>query len=233
MEITPAGDSALIIRLCEESDAGTPACCAAVLRACAALRSEQIAGVIEFAPAYHTIAVFYDPVRVSGTAGEKLENLSTEIRGVLQRCTRQASAPVSRQIEVPVCYDAEFALDLAKVQRHSGLTRAEVIRAFAGAEYSVQCVGFTPGFPYLAGLPTELVTPRRAAPRTQVPAGSVAIGGGQAGIYPFASPGGWNVIGRTPLALFSPTRAEPALLRAGDRVRFTEISRAEFEWARQ
>lgn len=233
MEITPAGDSALIIRLCEESEADTPACSAAVLRACAALRSQQIAGVIEFAPAYHTIAVFYDPVRLPGAAGEKLENLSTEIRDLLQRRTRHVSAPVSRQIAVPVCYDPEFALDLAELQRHSGLTRPEVIRAFAGAEYRVQCVGFTPGFPYLAGLPTELFTPRRATPRTRVPAGSVAIGGGQAGIYPFASPGGWNVIGRTPLTLFSPTRAQPALFRAGDRVRFTEISRADFERACQ
>jgi inhibitor of KinA len=97
------------------------------------------------------------------------------------------------------------------------------------AEYRVSCIGFVPGFPFLAGLPKELATPRRAAPRKEIPAGSVAIGGAQTGIYPLRSPGGWNLIGRTPLHLFDPEKTPPAFLRAGDRVRFRAITREEFE----
>jgi inhibitor of KinA len=128
-----------------------------------------------------------------------------------------------------VCYEGEFAPDLAEVAHHAGLSPDEVAQRHAAAAYRVGCVGFMPGFPYLTGLPPELATPRRAIPRREVAAGSVAIGGSQTGIYPSVSPGGWNVIGRTPLRLFDVTRQPPALLRAGDAVRFRAISRTEFE----
>ena len=105
----------------------------------------------------------------------------------------------------------------------------EVVDLHSGADYHVNCIGFTPGFAYLAGLPEKLTTPRRATPRKEIPAGSVAIGGTQSGIYPLRSPGGWNVIGRTPLRLFEPQKNPPTLLRAGDRLRFRAISRQEFE----
>ena len=142
-----------------------------------------------------------------------------------QRKTKAASA----LIEVPVCYDSEFALDLEDVARVAGLPAVEIVRRHAGAAYRVNCVGFTPGFPFMSGLPSELATPRRATPRKEVPAGSVGIGGAQTGIYPRNSPGGWNVIGRTPLRLFDVQRDPPALFRAGDRVRFRQISREEFD----
>jgi inhibitor of KinA len=109
------------------------------------------------------------------------------------------------------------------------MSPGEVIRLHGAAEYRVACIGFVPGFPFLAGLPKGLATPRRDVPRKQIPPGSVGIGGAQTGIYPLRSPGGWNLIGRTPLRLFDPKKNPPALLRAGERVRFRKISRAEFE----
>jgi inhibitor of KinA len=147
--------------------------------------------------------------------------------GKKRRASGAAVKP--RLIEVPVCYDAEFAPDLETVAQHCGLAPNEVVARHAAARYGVRCVGFTPGFPFLGGLPSQLATPRRKSPRTAVPAGSVAIGGPQTGIYPLRSPGGWNIIGRTPLRLFDVTREPAALLRAGDRVRFVSIGREEFE----
>ena len=132
-------------------------------------------------------------------------------------------------MEIPVCFDQEFAVDLEQVAANAQLSANEVVDLYCSAEYRVACVGFTPGFPYLIGLPKKLATPRRASPRKEIPAGSVAIGGEQTGIYPMRSPGGWNVIGRTSLPLFDPVKNPPALLQAGDRVRFHAIGRDEFE----
>lgn len=231
MEITPAGDSTLIVRICDDAEAVSDECATAVLRACSALRATTIRGVVELAPAYSTIAVFYDPIAMSEEVEDKADHLATEIRRVLGAAPLNAPNAATRAVEIPVCHDAEFASDLADVAAHAGLSRDEVIGLYGEGDYRVQCVGFTPGFPYLAGLPRQLATPRRATPRTHVPAGSVAIGGSQTGVYPCTSPGGWNIIGRTPLQLFSAARPEPALLRAGDRVRFVAITRAEFEQA--
>ena len=159
------------------------------------------------------------------------EEFKTQIEHALQTSLEPARprAGAVRAIEVPVCYENEFAPDLGDVAQHAGLSEEEVVRRHSSARYRVNCVGFTPGFPYLSGLPAELATPRRASPRTEIPAGSVAIGGAQTGIYPSKSPGGWNVIGRTPLRLFDHRNEPPAMLRAGDSVRFRQISREEFE----
>jgi inhibitor of KinA len=139
------------------------------------------------------------------------------------------SASAIPVVEIPVCYGDELGPDLADVSRAAGLPEADVIRLHAGASYRVACVGFIAGFTFLSGLPSELATPRRATPRQEVPAGSVGIGGAQTGIYPKKSPGGWNIIGRTPLRLFDVANDPPATVRAGDRVRFREISRQEFD----
>jgi inhibitor of KinA len=135
----------------------------------------------------------------------------------------------ARVIQIPVCYDPEFAFDLDHVAEHAQISSREVVDLHSAAEYRVNCIGFVPGFPFLSGLPKKLATPRRATPRKEIPAGSVAIGGAQTGIYPMRSPGGWNVIGRTPLRLFNPENDPPALLRVGDRVQFHSITREEFE----
>jgi KipI family sensor histidine kinase inhibitor len=125
-----------------------------------------------------------------------------------------------REIVIPVVYGGADGPDLAEVARHAGMTADEVVAAHSGAAYDVFFLGFQPGFAYLGGLPPALATPRRDTPRVRVPAGSVGIGGAQTGIYPAASPGGWNLIGRTAVTLFDPHADAPALLAPGDRVRF-------------
>jgi KipI family sensor histidine kinase inhibitor len=131
-----------------------------------------------------------------------------------------AAAIEGRTIEIPVAYGGEHGPDLADVAAHTGFTPAEVVRRHAAGEYVVYLLGFLPGFAFMGGLPPELATPRRAEPRVAVPARSVGIGGAQTGVYPLVSPGGWQLIGRTPLQMFDPAAAEPTLLRPGDRVRF-------------
>ena len=175
-------------------------------------------------PAYTTIGVFLD-----STLSEPFDELRSRLERALEGDVETAPAGVVPTIDVPVCYENEFAPDLNEVAQHTGLSPDEVVRRHSGAIYRVSCVGFTPGFPYLSGLPAELATPRRGSPRKEVPAGAVAIGGTQTGIYPRKSPGGWNIIGRTTLRLFDVERDQPALFHAGDRVRFRKISRQEFE----
>ena len=233
MEITPLGDSALLVRLRPDSETGTNETLAKVLEAKQRLQAAGISGVIELATAYTTVAVFFDPIRAveGGASVDSISDwLTQKIKDVLtDQSPRKLRLPKRDLIEIPVCYVADLALDLEEVARHAQLTADEVVRRHSATEYRVQCVGFTPGFPFLSGLPAELFTPRRANPRSKVPAGSVAIGGAQTGIYPLQSPGGWNIIGRTPLALFDVRRDPPVLLQAGDRVRFRPISREEFE----
>jgi inhibitor of KinA len=233
MEITPLGDSALLIRLRPDSEAGTNETLAEVLGAKQRLQAAGVPGVVELATAYTTVVVFFDPVRaVEGGApvDSIFDWLMKKIEDVLAtRSSRKLTLPDRDLVEIPVCYAADLALDLEDVARHAQLTVKEVIRRHSAPEYRVQCVGFTPGFPFLSGLPVELSMPRRASPRSKVPAGSVAIGGAQTGIYPLQSPGGWNIIGRTPLALFDVRRDPPVFLQAGDRVRLRPISREEFD----
>ncbi|MCS3409639.1 5-oxoprolinase subunit PxpB [Serratia sp. AKBS12] len=134
--------------------------------------------------------------------------------------SNETLVPEARQVEIPVVYGGEQGPDLAEVARHTGLTMQQVVECHASAAYIVYFLGFQPGFSYLGGMPDRLATPRRAEPRLSVPAGSVGIGGSQTGIYPLATPGGWQLIGRTPLALFNPLEMPPTLLRPGDSVRF-------------
>ena len=222
MRIEPLGDSALLVRVVEDFE--TDKSLDAVLRAAQQLELATIPGVIELAPAYTTIGIFFDPARIGA-----VDEFRTRIEQAFEGGSRWMRSPSSASLEVPVCYEAEFAPDLDEVARHTGLAPDEIVRRHAAANYRVSCVGFTPGFPYLSGLPPELATPRRASPRKEIPAGAVAIGGTQTGIYPRKSPGGWNIIGRTPLRLFEVARNPPALFHAGDRVQFRKISREEFE----
>jgi inhibitor of KinA len=216
MEIIPLGDCALIVRVGDSLGR--------VLAAAEKLEAAEIAGVAEIAPAFASVAVFLEsPVDFE----TRVAAIRAALRGRKKRTSKIAPKP--RLVEVPVCHDPEFALDLEVVAQHCRLSPNEIVRRHAAAHYRVRCVGFTPGFPFLAGLPRELATPRRQTPRTAVPEGSVAIGGVQTGVYPLRSPGGWNIIGRTPLALFDVSREPAALLRAGDRVRFRAITREEFK----
>jgi inhibitor of KinA len=233
MEITPLGDCAVLVRLVENFEADPESALETVLTAQQTLAAAKIPGVVELAPAYTTLALFYDPIRAI-EAGAPVEHVSSwleqRIREVVSSAKRVSARSIPADtVEIPVCYASEFAFDLDEVARRAGLDVDGVVDLHSGTEYRVHCVGFTPGFPFLGGLSPKLATPRRETPRTEIPAGSVGIGGKQTGIYPVKSPGGWNIIGRTPLRLFDPQTNPPVLLRAGDRVRFRPISREEFD----
>ncbi len=234
MEIVPLGDSALVVRVRDRFEDTPEETLDVVLRALQQLRTAAIPGVIELAPAYTSIAVFFDPITVAKateTSHEVFDWLAMRIRAAVAGVADPGKTPRSRSqtVEIPVCYDPEFALDIDDVVRCANVSPKEVICLHSTAEYRVACIGFVPGFPFLTGLPKKLATPRRDVPRKGIPPGSVGIGGAQTGIYPLRSPGGWNLIGRTPLRLFDPEKNPPALLRAGDRVRFRVITREEFE----
>jgi inhibitor of KinA len=232
MEITPLGDSALLIRVAENFDESPERALEEVLTAERSLRAAKIPGVVELAPAYTTVAVFYDPVRVIAS-GAPIENvlgwLEERIREAMSKKIARGDSPAAAVMEIPVCYDRDFAFDLEEVASRAGVDPNEVVDLHCRAEYRVHCIGFTGGFPFLAGLPQKIATPRRETPRKEIPAGSVGIGGKQTGIYPIKSPGGWNIIGRTPLRLFDAQKNPPVVLRVGDCVRFRSITRDEFE----
>ena len=217
--VVPASDhSALVV----VGNGIEPDCSRDILRFMSVVRSEAF--VRNLHPAYASVLVSFDP-RVATLA---------DVTATLQACwqrAQDAALPLERSIEIPVCYAPELGIDLDAVAAHHGLTTDEVVRLHTASAYRVRFLGFSPGFPYLSGLPPQLATPRLDTPRTHVPAGSVAIGGAQTGVYPLATPGGWRIIGRTPLRLFDADRSPAALLQMGDRVVFRSISRAEFDRA--
>jgi inhibitor of KinA len=236
MEIIPLGDSALIVRVREQFQDAPEEALDEVLHVFQSLQRAAIPGVIELAPAYISVAVFFDPVAVlkSHVAPNAVfDELATKIRNAVASTSRRVRRPratrAPRLVEIPVCYDPEFGFDLDRVSEHTKLSTREIVDLHSSREYRVACIGFVPGFTFLAGLPNKLATPRRDVPRTEIPPGSVGIGGAQTGIYPLRSPGGWNLIGRTPLKLFDASNNPPALLHPGDRVRIRSITRDEFE----
>ena len=223
MKISPLGDSALLIDFAGES-ANPDETLRRVLSATQAIARADIPGVVEITSAFESVALFLEP-----TAGND-QFLEKKIRDAIST-TGQKAPPRHREIEITVCYDRQLALDAERVERETQLTFSKVIELQSSADFTVASLGFMPGYAYLTGLPPELRVPRLPVPRTKVPAGSLAIANAQAGIYPFASPGGWNIIGRTPLPLFDPKKNPPTLFSVGDCVRFRRISLAEFEAA--
>jgi KipI family sensor histidine kinase inhibitor len=223
--IEPLGETALLLRFGDHIDSTINA---RVHAAAALLRAVELPGVVDLAPAYATLALHYAPKVWAGPGGVPWRHLADAVRSVFATPPADADAHTSALVEIPVCYGGDDGPDLVEVARRCALTIDEVIARHAAATYTVAMLGFAPGFPYLLGLDTRLHTPRRATPRTRVPAGSVAIGGAQTGIYPAELPGGWQLIGRTPLTLFDATFDPPCLLAAGDRVRFRAITRADF-----
>jgi len=226
MTFTPLGDSAVVVAL----GAGIDEEALRRVRALTALLGgDRPAGICDVVPAYATVTVFYDPGRLAGARPyETVCRFITERSRNLEAEAKKKPATVARVIEIPVCYGGEHGPDLGLVAEHCGLEAEDVVSKHRGADYLVHAIGFAPGFSYLGGLPAKLHTPRRPTPRVSVPTGSVGIGGAQTGIYPMSTPGGWQLIGRTPLALFRPDATEPALLRVGDRVKFRSITAEEF-----
>ncbi len=227
MQITPLGDNALILEVGTVIDESTHRKVQAAWRALAAA---PLPGVNELVPAYTTVTVFYDPaaaVQAGAPALGIADWLGERLHDRLKHPPKSDKAKPAL-VEIPVCYEGDFGPDLGRVAAQAKLSVADVIKRHTKADYLVHLIGFAPGFPYLGGLPKELHTPRHAKPRLAVPPGSVGIGGEQTGIYPLSTPGGWNLIGRTPLRLFRPEQNPPVLLTAGDRVKFKAISADEF-----
>ena len=217
-EFAPLGDGAVRIAFADEI---SPAVHARIRRLGAALQADPPPGMTEWVCGYAVVTVYFQPWLVS------YDSLCAALRQRLKRSAATA-ASAERTIEIPVCYGGEMGPDLAEAAAHCGLAPAQLIARHCRPRYLVYFLGFLPGFAYLGGLPPELAVPRRAAPRLSVPAGAVGIAGGQTGVYPLATPGGWQIIGRTPLCLYAPRREPPALLTLGDWVRFVSISPEEF-----
>ncbi len=212
-DIRPLGDCAVRVTL---GNAHDPAAPQRGRRFCAWLALAAVPGINEWVPAYTSVTVFYAPERIDYAA---------VCRALTRGMADLASAPASRGrlVELPVRYGGADGPDLSSLAARHGLSALQVVSLHAGSVYEVVMVGFLPGFPYLRGLPPALHTPRLSTPRTLVPAGSVGIGGAQTGVYPCESPGGWNLVGRTDTPLFDVLRDPPALLQAGDRVRFVPL----------
>ena len=219
MRFVPAGDAALSVELGDDISVGVNT----RVRALEYLIDQKgVLGVTETVPSYRSLLVYYDPfVTGYATLCETLRAVGAQLES--------AVLPPPRHVEIPCCYDdPELGFELAGAAQRLGITPDELVRQHAAFEYLVYFIGFTPGLPYM-DLPERLTIARLDTPRTKTPPGSVSIGGTQCCIYPLDSPGGFWVLGRTPLRLYDPDASEPTLLRAGDRVRFRGIGRAEFD----
>ena len=215
-------EDALLLRFGEHIDIAINA---RVLVACT--RLQHALPQLECVPAYASLLLRFDPLAWgSDLASDPQQSLRSAVLAALAG-NAEALAPTREHI-IPVCYGGTHGPDLGEVASHCGLSSDDVIARHVGASYQVAMIGFAPGFPYLLGLDPTLAMPRRRDPRQRVPAGSVAIGGGQTGIYPEPLPGGWQLIGRTPLRLFDVSAERPSLLAAGDRVRFRAMGDDEF-----
>lgn len=219
IEIIDASDSSLLVRF------GTtiaPELHARVLSFFQVMRDRRDPRIRNLHPAYASLLIDFDPLRLSHA------ELADDIHKLLERGSQTAVLP-ARLISIPVCYGAEFGPDLADVAAHNGISVEDAITLHASAVYIVYFLGFSPGFAYLGGLSKRLAIPRLATPRVRVPAGSVGIAGEQTGVYPRETPGGWRLIGRTPLGMFDPNSDPPSRLQPGDRVQFEPISTSAFE----
>ena len=213
-----AGDRGILV---EYGDAIAPDVNSKVRSMAIVIDETPPAGVVEIIPTYRSLLIIYDP---SVTQPDKLK----KTLGSLEARLGEIRIPPPRTVELPVCYGGEFGPDIDTVAETNHLTVEQVVELHCEPEYPIYMVGFTPGFPFLGGLSEKLHTPRLETPRTLVPEGSVGIANNQTGIYPIASPGGWQLIGRTPVKLFAPWRQNPFLYQAGDRLKFKPISPDEY-----
>jgi KipI family sensor histidine kinase inhibitor len=217
-----AGDRALVVEFGDRVD---QALSEGVLRLDAIIRSSPPVGIVETVPTFRSLAIYYDPLLTSWA------ELQRAIGPLLDLGDDPRSS--ARLWHVPVCYEGAFAPDLAEVARLTGLTPNDVVAVHSGIRFHVYMLGFLPGFPYMGDLPPQLALPRRADPRLRVPAGSISIATSLTAIYPYESPGGWHLIGATPIRMFDPERSNPALFAPGDVVKFQPIDAGAFASIRQ
>lgn len=217
--IVPAGESALIVEFAERID---PEVNARAIACAEAIQAARLAGVRDVVPTYRSVAVYFDPLHTDGEA------LRQRLEQEAAQRFRPSAAPRA-PVRIPVCYGGDLGPDLAGVASFAGMAQADVVRAHADATYRVFLLGFVPGFAYLGIVDQRIAMPRHATPRVRVPAGSVGVAGVQTGVYPAETPGGWQLIGRTPVKPFDPLRDDPFLMKAGDAVQFYPIDRAEYD----
>lgn len=228
-KIFPLGDAALTVEFGNEMSVEINDF---VLRLAEAIEKISFSGYIESVPAYSSLTIFYDAFEIrrnlSGfkTAYEKVSHFVHSVIAELSESV--AAQQLSRTIEIPICFDEEFSFDLESVASTNSLSAEAVIEIFLARAYRVFMLGFLPGFSYMGEVDERIAVARRNEPRLQVPAGSVGIAGRQTGIYSLCSPGGWQIIGRTPMATFTPKQKIPALLQTGDTVKFYPIDKSEF-----
>lgn len=227
VRLFPLGDAAIVL---EFGDGIGRATHRAIAAFSGYLAGHPFVGLREYVPAFTTLTVYYDPWLVSeGGRVSPYEKVADLLGQMLPAAQTTAAVSPAATVEIPVCYGGEFGPDLAFVARHAKLLPEEVITRHTAPDYLVHMIGFAPGFPYLGGLDARLAAPRKAQPRQLVPAGAVGIAGPQTGIYSLPTPGGWQLIGRTPLRLFNPEWAQPSRLQAGQHLRFVAIGEDEFE----
>lgn len=236
IRITPLGDSGLVVKCGDGISLETHQ---RVRRLAECLENHSFPGMTEYVPAFTTVTIYYDPWIVMkeyapGDPKGKAQNPFAAAKAAVTKLLQSlgnAATPPPNTVRIPVCYGGDLGPDLPEVAASNGLTPEEVVGIHCSAEYLVYMLGFAPGFAYLGGMSERIATPRRQTPRLAIPAGTVGIAGEQTGVYPIETPGGWQLIGKTPIRLFVPERTPPTLLKAGDLVRFYPISRKEFdEW---
>lgn len=219
----PAGDKALAVELGDSISVNINR---KVLSLLAAIENQEIPGIIDLVPSYRSLLVYYDPLCLS------LSQLEKRLSGL----TLNLDRPVARApkvLEIPTVYGGEYGPDLPHVADHNGLTIEEVVRIHSTVDYLVYMMGFTPGFPYLGGMSDSIATPRLQTPRTLIPTGSVGIAEEQTGIYPIESPGGWQLIGRTPVQFFDHRKAPPVVVEPGDFIRFVPVTATTYQVIQQ
>lgn len=213
----PMGDRALVMEFGNEITKEINA----IIRQMTKIIESQVDGVVEVLPTYRSVTVFYRPEEIAYDA------LVTKLQS-LKPVTGGEGIKRIRRIEIPTVYGGEYGPDLSHVAEHAKLSEEEVVRIHTGTDYLVYMLGFSPGFTYLGGLDERIATPRLESPRLKIPAGSVGIAGSQTGMYPSESPGGWQLIGRTPLKLYDPEKEPPVFIQAGDYIRYVSISAADY-----
>ena len=222
--LSPLGDHAVVIEVGKKIDATSEQRVRAIV---SRLEAESPYWMIEYIPAYTTVTIIYsiqtflEEVSPYETVCERVRELLTDVK--------ETPTVHQRVVKIPVLYGGKYGPDMDFVAKHSGLTKDEVIAIHTSGDYKVHMIGFAPGFPFIGGMSEKIATPRRETPRLQIPARSVGIAGVQTGVYPIETPGGWQLIGRTPLELFLPDENPPSLLAAGDKIMFYEITSEEYE----
>lgn len=232
VEISAMGECSVVIKFNDKIDIKTHLAISALGEY---LDNNPFKGMIEYVPAFVSMTIFYNPLEVirSVESQKELENktayeiVADKVKNIVNNIGKDSKV-ISRIVEIPVCYGGEFGPDLEYVAKYNNISKEKVIDIHSSCDNRVYMIGFAPGFPYLAGMSDKIAVPRKNTPRLCIPAGSVGIAGSQTGVYPISTPGGWQLIGQTPLELFKPDSDIPSIIKAGDIVRFKAISKAEY-----